>query len=77
MPKLHTRFNEKGKAFLDFVFSQYVSEGVEELDQEKLTPLLRLKYHFITDAMATLGDPEHIRSVFVGFQKHLYQGASV
>jgi len=35
----------KQQAFLDFVLSHYVSVGVEELDQEKLTPLLRLKYH--------------------------------
>ena len=37
--------------FLDFVLSHYVRVGVEELDQEKLTPLLRLKYH-ISDALA-------------------------
>ncbi len=38
-------FNSKQQAFLDFVLSHYVRVGVEELDQEKLTPLLRLKYH--------------------------------
>ena len=37
------------------------SVGVEELDQEKLTPLLRLKYHdSIADAVADLGRPEEI-----------------
>ena len=35
--------------------------GVEELDQEKLTPLLQLKYHdSIADAVADLGKPEEI-----------------
>ena len=59
-------------AFLDFVLSHYVVEGVDELDLDKLTPLLRLKYHAISDAAADLGTPEQIRGVFVGFQKHLY-----
>ena len=39
------RFYTKQQVFLDFVLSHYVSVGVDELDQEKLTPLLRLKYH--------------------------------
>ncbi len=38
------RFNSKQQAFLDFVLAHYVGVGVDELDQEKLTPLLRLKY---------------------------------
>jgi type I restriction enzyme R subunit len=70
------RFNTKQQMFLDFVLSHYVSIGVDELDQEKLTPLLRLKYHnSIADAVADLGRPEEISKVFVGFQKFLYQEA--
>ena len=68
------QFNSKQQAFLDFVLVHYVSVGVEELDGEKLTPLLRLKYHdSITDAVADLGRPEVIRQVFTGFQRYLYQ----
>jgi len=71
---IHTSFNDKQQAFLDFVLAQYVKEGVDELDQEKLSPLLKLKYkNAIADAMADLGKPEQIREVFVGFQKYLYQ----
>ncbi len=67
-------FNSKQQVFLDFVLSHYVTVGVEELDQEKLTPLLRLKYHnSIADAVADLGKPEEIGQVFVEFQKYLYQ----
>jgi type I restriction enzyme R subunit len=67
-------FNNKQQVFLDFVLSHYVTVGVEELDQEKLTPLLRLKYHnSIADAVADLGKPEEIGQVFAGFQKYLYQ----
>lgn len=58
--------------FLEFVLGHYVEEGVDELDLDKLPPLLKLKYNAISDAAAELGTPEQIRSVFVGFQKYLY-----
>jgi type I restriction enzyme R subunit len=71
---ISTHFNSKQRVFLEFVLSHYVSVGVEELDQAKLTPLLRLKYHdSIADAVADLGRPEEIGKVFTGFQKYLYQ----
>ena len=71
---ISTQFNSKQQVFLDFVLSHYVSVGVEELDQEKLTPLLRLRYHnSIADAVADLGKPEEIGKAFSGFQKLLYQ----
>ncbi len=73
---INTQFDVKQQAFLDFVLQHYVSVGVEELDQEKLTPLLRLKYHdSIADAVADLGRPEEIGTLFAGFQKYLYQQA--
>ena len=71
---ISTRFNTKQQVFLDFVLLHYVSVGVEELEQSKLTLLLRLKYHdSLTDAVADLGKPEEISQVFAGFQKYLYQ----
>ncbi len=74
MAIISTVFNSKQQVYLDFVLSHYVSAGVEELDQAKLTPLLRLKYHdSIADAVADLGKPEEIGQVFSGFQKYLYQ----
>ena len=73
---ISTQFNSKQQVFLGFVLSHYVSVGVDELDQEKLTPLLRLKYHnSLTDAVADLGQPDEIGKVFSGFQKYLYQQA--
>lgn len=66
-------FNPKQKVFLDFVLSHYVALGVEELDQAKLTPLLKLKYHdSIPDAVADLGRPDEIGKAFSGFQRFLY-----
>ena len=75
--EISTHFNTKQQIFLDFVLSHYVSVGVEELDQAKLTPLLRLKYHdSLADAVADLGKPEEIGKVFSGFQRYLYDTAA-
>ena len=72
-----SEYTYKQQAFVDFVLEQYVKEGVEELDQEKLSPLLKLKYqNAIADAFAELGRPDQVREVFVGFQRHLYQGSA-
>ena len=54
--------------------TKYVKQGVDELDQEKLSPLLRLKYNNeISDAVADLGSVEEIRAAFTGFQRFLYE----
>ncbi len=71
---IHKNYTSNQEAFLDFVLTHYVQEGVEELDQSKLTPLLRLKYfNAIADAMTDLGGPEKTRMIFSAFQKFLYQ----
>jgi type I restriction enzyme R subunit len=78
MHALATGLSSKQRAFIDFVLAHYVSVGVEELDQQKLTPLLRLKYHdSISDAVTDLGRPEDIGRLFAGFQRHLYTEAHV
>lgn len=67
-------FSSKQQRFLDFVLTHYVEEGVDELDQDKLSPLLKLKYHnSMHDAIADLGKPNEIGQTFAGFQKYLYQ----
>ena len=71
---INTKFPAKQQAFLNFVLSHYVTEGVHELDSEKLAPLLSLKYQgSISDAVADLGKPEEIGKTFSGFQKYLYE----
>jgi type I restriction enzyme R subunit len=71
---IRKHFNDKQQLFLDFVLHQYVQVGVQELDQEKLSPLLKLRYdNAISDAIADLGRPEEIGFIFSGFQKYLYQ----
>ena len=73
MAKISEHFNPKQRVFLDFVLAHYVAQGVEELEQSKLTPLLKLRYHdSIADAIEDLGPPQQIGEVFSGFQKYLY-----
>ncbi len=60
------------KEFLEFVLSKYIEIGIEELDQEKLPALLKIKYQAIHDATEVLGGVDKIRETFINFQKHLF-----
>ena len=72
--QIHTQFADRQQAFLAFVLQHYVRVGVEELDQDKLPPLLKLRYgNSIADAVADLGQPDAIGALFAGFQRYLYQ----
>jgi type I restriction enzyme R subunit len=63
----------KQAEFLDFVLSQYVEAGEDELDSEKLPDLLSLKYGTPADALKSLGKAEDVRRAFRGFQEDLYR----
>ncbi|MEI8204022.1 MAG: DEAD/DEAH box helicase family protein [Bacteroidota bacterium] len=65
--------NDKQKDFIEFVLSKYIESGVEELDQEKLPILLTNKYQSLEDAKEVLGDVSKISSLFIEFQKYLYE----
>jgi len=65
--------NEKQKEFIEFVLSKYIETGVGELDQEKLPVLLTNKYQSFEDAKAVLGEVADIKTLFIDFQKYLYQ----
>jgi type I restriction enzyme R subunit len=75
-PSIHASFGEKLRAFLDFVLSHYVAEGFEELDQDKLAPLLQLRYNALSDAILDLGPALEIGKMFVSFQQYLYLEAA-
>ena len=72
-PRIFEGLNNEQKAFLEFILSKYIETGVEELDQEKLPDLLKLKYQAIRDAEEILGGVDSIRTTFIGFQKYLYE----
>ena len=58
--------------FIDFVLSKYVEGGVEELDINRLSSLIELKYKSLHDGQKVLGDADNIKNTFINFQKHLY-----
>ncbi|MBE7412334.1 MAG: hypothetical protein HS129_09795 [Leptospiraceae bacterium] len=71
--KIHLgNYDPKQQEFLNFVLSQYVKQGVEELDDTKIGDLLVLKYHAIGDAKKELGDIQTIRDLFIEIQEYLY-----
>jgi type I restriction enzyme R subunit len=65
--------NDKQKEFIEFVLSKYIETGVSELDQDKLPILLTNKYQSLEDAKEILGSVAKISSLFIEFQKYLYQ----
>jgi type I restriction enzyme R subunit len=65
--------NNKQKEFIEFVLTKYIETGVEELDQEKLPILLVNKYQSLEDAKEELGEVAKISSLFIEFQKYLYE----
>lgn len=70
--KIYKNLNDKQKEFIDFVLSKYVEGGVDELDINRLSDLIELKYRTIHDGQKVLGDADSIKSTFIEFQKHLY-----
>ncbi len=70
--EIHKNINEKQKEFVDFVLSKYVEGGVDELDINRLSDLIELKYKTIHDGQKVLGNPDSIKKTFIEFQKFLY-----
>lgn len=70
-------YDAKQQEFLNFVLDQYISIGVDELDDTKLPDLLELKYQAIADARQQLGDIASIRNTFIGFQPFLYEKVAI
>ncbi|MDP9423375.1 MAG: DEAD/DEAH box helicase family protein [Pseudomonadota bacterium] len=59
--------------FLDFVLSQYVEEGEDELDTDKLPGLLNVKYGSASEGVQALGgNVGDVQRTFRGFQERLY-----
>ena len=70
---MSSHFTTKQQTFQDFVISHDVEEGLDELDQEKLTPLPRFKYHDSIHDLDEPDEPDEIGRTFVGFQKYFFQ----
>jgi len=57
---------------INFVLSEYIEGGEEELSTTEIQSLLTLKYNTISDAIKELGTRAKIRKTFFKFQKYLY-----
>ncbi|GJL66080.1 MAG: DEAD/DEAH box helicase [Nitrospirales bacterium] len=68
-----TPYDKNVREFLEFVLGQYVSEGVGELDTDKLSELLELKYKSTVAGTERLGGVQKVRDAFIGFQAGLYR----
>lgn len=75
--KIFAGLNMKHREFLEFVLFKYIETGVEELDESKLPNLVDLKYQSMADAAEVLGGVPEIRTLFINFQKHLYERTGV
>ena len=70
--EIHKNLNDNQKEFIDFVLSRYVEGGVDELDLDRLSSLIELKYSTIHDGLEVLGNVDEIKRTFIDFQKYLY-----
>lgn len=64
------------REFVEFVLSQYVDLGVDELQQDRLPQLLAIKYQSQMEGIQALGGTERARATFIGFQRELYSAAT-
>lgn len=72
---IYMNFELKQQVFIDFVLAQYIKEGVDQLDSDRLPNLIELKYHSMTDGIKQLGNVTEIRNMFIDFQKYLYDSS--
>ena len=64
-------------AEMQSIISAENGDRFDVLAQDKLAPLLSLRYHnSIADAVADLGKPEEIGQLFANFQRYLYEPQS-
>lgn len=71
---IDSEFTEhKQQEFIHFVLNHYIEGGVSDSSMDKMRPLVELKYNTINDAVAEFGEPQALRRIFLGLQKHLYE----
>ena len=69
---IYNLLNPAQREFVQYVLGNYVKEGVDELDDGKLSTLLRAKYGSLPNAQEKLGTAKEIRKTFIDFQQKLY-----
>jgi type I restriction enzyme R subunit len=72
-PELNRVLSVNQVDFIHFVLDRYVATGVEELDDQRLPDLIKLKYEALQDGVKALGGVDEAREAFIGFQEYLYR----
>jgi type I restriction enzyme R subunit len=70
---IHSQLDPRQMEFVEFVLSQYIQLGVEELDREKLPQLISVRYGTLNDGLEKIGGIEKAMAAFLGSQKQLYR----
>ena len=70
---IYENVSDNEREFIDFILSKYVDGGGEELEIDRLSKHIELKYLSMVDGQKVLGSPQNIKEIFVNFQKYLYQ----
>lgn len=65
-------YDDKLAAFLNFVLGQYVETGVEDLDRDKLSDYLTIRFGSPVEGANALGGIDKALDSYIGFQAHLY-----
>ena len=69
---IYNLLSDKQREFVAYVLKNYITEGVDELDIEKLSTVLSAKYGSLHSAQEQLGSVKDIQGLFVSFQEKLY-----
>jgi type I restriction enzyme R subunit len=70
--RIYADLEPNQRQFVDFVLSQYLDLGVDELQQERLPQLLAIKFHGQMEGIQALGGTDKARATFIEFQRELY-----
>ncbi|MBK8566896.1 MAG: DEAD/DEAH box helicase family protein [Saprospiraceae bacterium] len=68
--------NVQAKDFLHFILERYEADGVEELERDKLSELIKLRnLGTASEAAAVFGGRERLLDAFYGLQRELYKAS--
>ena len=64
--------NEKAKEFIEFILERYKKDGVKELDEDKLSDLVKLSGFDRNELRQSFGN-YNIRDEYFGLQREIYK----
>lgn len=73
---IFNNYESRQYAFIEFVLQQYINNGVNELSDDRVGDLIKLKYGSPANAELKLGNMSEIRKIFCDFQQYLYEKAA-